>query len=257
MKITSVYYHNEKEWLGFDKHRHNKEWQIDLFTKGSGKYLLNNYWLRVFSDTLFIVPPFNYHQVMLDYNTQAENFSVKIIFDNEEILKNLVKFAVRVKINDEKIKEYFRNIIGLFIIGKREKILEIILNQLIFRIIKNLEIRRCNLKEKIEMVQEIIEENYFQSNLKISFIADKVNLNPYYLCKKYKEITGKNMFKYIRELRLKKGFQMIVETDEPLKKIATISGFKNIYYFTNSFKRYYKITPGKLRKMNAKLLLRE
>lgn len=248
MEISKIDVHTEKEWKGFNSHFHNEEWQIDYFGQGKGRYLMGDYWLKIDKNFLFVIPPLNSHQAEINCKSGVKNFSIKFKLDEKHILNSLCKKPEKIKIKNKKIEILFKNIVGYHIIGKSE-IAEKYLNDLILEISEVLENKRnLNLEEKINLAKEIVEENYFLNSLKLSFIAEKVNLNPQYLCRKYKKLKGIGIFEYIRKIRMKKGHQLVINTEEPLKKIAFDCGFKNIFYFTNSFKKYFKTTPGKLRK---------
>ncbi|MCS7180455.1 MAG: AraC family transcriptional regulator, partial [bacterium] len=196
-------------------------------------------------------PPFFFHQFKRDMEEKILNFSIK--FFPEEDFKKFINKPMRIEINKNEFKKIFKILVGNFIIGKKD-ITQKYLKTLILEIKETLKnISQPNIEEKISLIDEIIEENYNIPTIKLSNIAKILNSNPQYISRKYKEIKGENIFDLIRIKRLEKGFELITETDKPLKKISKECGFKNIFYFTKSFKKYFNITPATLRKQFSKL----
>ena len=103
-------------------------------------------------------------------------------------------------------------------------------------------------EEKIEKVKKIIDQNY-SLPLTLSWLSEKIKLNPYYLCRKFKKITGEGIFEYLKKIRMENSLRLLKSTGIPIKQIADNCGYKNVYYFSSSFKKYYSLPPSKMRKM--------
>ena len=53
--------------------------------------------------------------------------------------------------------------------------------------------------------------------------------------------------KYLRLLRMEKAENLILESELSIKDIALTCGFSDTAYFTNCFKKLYKMTPSEMR----------
>ncbi len=98
------------------------------------------------------------------------------------------------------------------------------------------------------MVSSFINENYTDSTLSLNDIARHVGVSSAYLSALYKKVNGRNIFDTITTLRLDKACQLLSQSALPLKDISTRCGYSNQYYFSNSFKKKYGMSPSAYRK---------
>lgn len=106
-------------------------------------------------------------------------------------------------------------------------------------------------KSKVKEIQKWIEENYADSSLSVSMLADYFDLNMTYLSRAYKEQTGGNLLNYIMTCRVEKAKVLLLKTEEPVTVIAEKTGFTNAASFNRAFKKITGITPGKFREING------
>ncbi|SHI02521.1 helix-turn-helix domain-containing protein [Clostridium grantii] len=107
--------------------------------------------------------------------------------------------------------------------------------------------------EKIAYSKEInsyIEENYSNSDLNISTLAEHFNLTPSYLSKLYKMETDEGILTYINKIRVDKSKSLLLETDQCISEIAEKVGILHDTSFNRIFKNNEGITPGQYRKNN-------
>lgn len=102
---------------------------------------------------------------------------------------------------------------------------------------------------QIRAAINFIHENYKQG-LSLDKVALEVDLSPNYFSNLFREETGSNYLDYVTEFRLNLSRQMLEEKDWTIEKIANEIGYQDVKYFSQLFKRQYKITPGKYRKSN-------
>lgn len=74
-------------------------------------------------------------------------------------------------------------------------------------------------------------------------LANKLHYNITYLSKKVYDLTGKKFSVLIKEEKVKKGKQMLDDTNYPLKQICYILGYENESSFVTAFKEFYNISP--------------
>jgi len=104
---------------------------------------------------------------------------------------------------------------------------------------------------KIVQVKRLVIENPSE-NHNLKNLASKVNLNPSYLSFKFREITGTTLESFIQRIRICSSLQHVLFEDKYIKWIARDLGWKSVPTFTNTFKKFFGITPSKLRKKLSK-----
>ena len=79
-------------------------------------------------------------------------------------------------------------------------------------------------------------------------ISQKVQLNEFKLKKGFKQVFGTGIFEYLLKIRMEKAYQLLNETDKPMKEIASLTGFDYITNFINAFSKHFGYTPGSLKR---------
>ena len=87
--------------------------------------------------------------------------------------------------------------------------------------------------DDIEAVMEYINLNY---HLPITLveIAQKANLSPTYLSKKFRRITGVTFKEYLNYIRIRRASQALLTTDDSITQIAADCGFNGSNYLRTS-----------------------
>jgi AraC-like DNA-binding protein len=67
------------------------------------------------------------------------------------------------------------------------------------------------------------------------------------LYRKIQALTGYSVNEFIRNVRLKRGAELLLTTENSVTEIAFMVGFKEISYFVKCFTVYYKLSPSKYR----------
>ncbi len=93
--------------------------------------------------------------------------------------------------------------------------------------------------------------NYMWENidgdLSLCTLSDKLHLNPSYLSRRFKSLTGKNLTEAILELRVKKACELLKNTSLKISEIAPMVGYETAAYFSKVFKKMMNITPREYR----------
>ena len=87
--------------------------------------------------------------------------------------------------------------------------------------------------------------NHLFENIKINDIADKINLNQFYLSTLFKQETGINLKDYILKKKIETAKNMIDYSNLSFIEIAEELGFCSQSYFILSFKKIVGETPKK------------
>lgn len=85
--------------------------------------------------------------------------------------------------------------------------------------------------------------NHLYENIKISDIADQINLNQFYLSTLFKQETGTNLKDFILKKKIETAKNMIDYSDYSFIEIADSLGFCSQSYFILSFKKIVGMTP--------------
>lgn len=62
--------------------------------------------------------------------------------------------------------------------------------------------------------------------------------------------TGQGFSETARKLRITKACHLLENTDDPIARVAALSGFTNLSHFNRQFRREYGVTPSQYRKEN-------
>lgn len=103
---------------------------------------------------------------------------------------------------------------------------------------------------RIQHLCDYIRNNYGKK-LTIESLSKVVSLSPIYLCRFFKEITGQTITDYINHYRTAQAALLIRTTDKKLLDIALETGFNNLSYFSNQFKRYLGVTPSEFKEVRS------
>lgn len=106
-----------------------------------------------------------------------------------------------------------------------------------------------SVSEDIESVMEYINLNYHLP-ITLDEIANKVNLSPTYLSKKFRRVTGVTFKEYLNYIRIRKASQALLTTDDSITQIAADCGFNGSNYFKDIFRKTTGYSPREFRKQS-------
>lgn len=118
-----------------------------------------------------------------------------------------------------------------------------------FDVHKTLPINRNKAPEQkyVSEIKKYIQANYIQP-IKISDIADKLNINRSHLYRIFKSQMGMGVEDYIITIRINHAKTLLKNTEFPVATIATLVGYKNYTTFFKRFKQTVGVTPLEYRK---------
>ena len=100
----------------------------------------------------------------------------------------------------------------------------------------------------IQNINAIIASDYANPDLCLNSIAEKLDMNPSYIGRLYKQRTLKTIPDYLAEVRMNKAKEFLQKTQYPIAKISEKIGIANSSYFYKSFKKLNGVTPADFRK---------
>lgn len=95
------------------------------------------------------------------------------------------------------------------------------------------------------MVQRGIEyiNAHLHEEISIDDICRHIPISKYYFCKRFKQVTGQTVMRYILKVRIDTAKNMLENTDLSVGQISERCGFSSQSYFCRVFKEELGITP--------------
>ena len=89
---------------------------------------------------------------------------------------------------------------------------------------------------------------HFAEDLSVKKLAKMYSMSENTFLRHFKKTCGKSPKHYIIELRLEKAMTLLKETNLSVGEVAEKTGFNSVVRFSAIFKKYYKVSPGSLKK---------
>lgn len=88
---------------------------------------------------------------------------------------------------------------------------------------------------------------HIDGDLSLCTLSEKLHLNPSYLSRRFKELTGKNLTEAILEIRMEKACHLLRTTSLRISEIAQMVGYETAANFSRVFKKSMEVTPREFR----------
>ncbi len=98
----------------------------------------------------------------------------------------------------------------------------------------------------VDCAIQIIEKDY-KKELTLNYLAEQLDISPYYFSKLFKTKTKKNYSEYLTELRVEKAILMMQNKDMSMKEIGINVGYSDPNYFSRIFKKIKGCSPTEYR----------
>ena len=95
---------------------------------------------------------------------------------------------------------------------------------------------------------QLIEDNIENEALNITFICNSMAMGRTKLYTKIKELTGKSIVEFVRDIRIKKAGSLLATTDQTIQEVILNVGLNDVKYFRQHFKMMFNQTPSEFRK---------
>lgn len=107
----------------------------------------------------------------------------------------------------------------------------------------------------LDRVAEILKyiDSHFSDPINLVALSERFYLSEFYLCRLFKEYTGRTILDYITSLRIRHSKRLLSSTDMPIGRIARASGFGSVSAFGKSFKCSVGTTPREYRASQSAL----
>ncbi len=213
---------------------------------------------------VLLIPPFNSYKITclsLDAKCFILNFNLKIFIKdntNHHMIeqKNIIKFENVLTNNMFSFLERAHNMKANNEYGYYYMI-KIAIEKL-FILCDSAYLKNNNIEQNIDTsytnrTQECVIEalryidTHISETVKVFDICIHLNVSQSYLYTCFKKVMHMSVSQAIIEYKLDRSLEMLQDKDLRITDIANNVGFENIYYFSNSFKKHFGISPTAFR----------
>jgi two-component system response regulator YesN len=99
----------------------------------------------------------------------------------------------------------------------------------------------------VTKVIQMLEEN-LGAEWSLNIVSSRLQLNPAYVGRLFKQFTGKPFVEFLTELRLEHSKVLLTDPELTVNEVSRRIGYHNTYYFIKLFKESTGLTPGDYRK---------
>jgi len=103
-------------------------------------------------------------------------------------------------------------------------------------------------EELLKRAMDQIEQNISNSDYNVESFVSDMGIGRTLLYQKINDIVGMSIKEFIMDVRLKRGAQLLKESDFTISEIADMTGFNNPKYFSICFKKHFELTPSEFKK---------
>ena len=102
-------------------------------------------------------------------------------------------------------------------------------------------------KRNLDSVNRVIQyiEGHYQTDISLNELADLLNVNRFYFCRFFKEVTGSTPIEYLNNYRTHQAVSLMRrQPGYTITQVATLVGYNDSSYFARVFKRVMGESPS-------------
>ena len=103
--------------------------------------------------------------------------------------------------------------------------------------------------KRLHAAYQYILNRFQECGLKMSDVARQVNLGDSAFSHFFKKATNRSFSDYLIAMRIEQACKLLIESDEQISRIASLSGFNNMANFNRKFKEVHHCSPLQFRKI--------
>ncbi|MBN2874616.1 MAG: response regulator [Spirochaetales bacterium] len=115
---------------------------------------------------------------------------------------------------------------------------------------RSLASKLSNSKRMLELAVNAIKREYADPDLTMDLVCDKLGISASYLGQLFKKYKESTFVKFLTGVRMEKAKELLTTTGDRIVEIALSCGYRDVYYFSHSFKKYTGVSPKKYREDN-------
>ncbi|MCC7145308.1 MAG: AraC family transcriptional regulator [Phycisphaeraceae bacterium] len=98
----------------------------------------------------------------------------------------------------------------------------------------------------LELAKRLMQDNYAQP-LSLDWLAEKLNVSPYYLSRVFSEESGFRLSDYLTSLRMDQARHFLADGRLRVAQVAHAVGYRDPHYFAKVFRGHFKQSPSAFR----------
>ena len=233
--VKHLYFEKEAGRMCFQMHWHDRV-ELLYVTCGKLEVHLDDRQVEILAGQVAVIGPRMLHG---GFAGEAGVKFYTIMFDIE-------KFYNQTVASEKYLTGFFRNEVCFKPVTENQYVTEQVKHLIMYRF--------CT--ESIKPVQKISENfrnvleyinNHFTEDISTQSLSQRFGYNETYFCRRFKEVTGITLMKYIQILRIELAQKLLKNTEKGIAEIALECGFTDISYFSNCFKRQVGLAPKEFR----------
>lgn len=107
--------------------------------------------------------------------------------------------------------------------------------------------RASGAERALERALALMERRYGDSELSMDQVCGELAISPSYLSQLFRRLKGTSFVRHLTSLRIERAKELLSSTNELIVEVAARCGYKDVYYFSHSFKKYTGVPPKKYR----------
>lgn len=248
-------------------HIHN-EIEILYIEKGCSKVQISNHTFQAKAGDMFFINPLEAHAIEMrstePYCHYCVCFDLSLIADKKlakDLQKGYIAIAHQFSAGEEiteKLSALFHELYGAVEQDRAALLFDVTaLISMMFSLFVNRGMLLDNsVREKqakfCAKVLEYISLRYFDE-ITSKEAAQALFYTQNHFCRRFKMIFGVSFSEYLNMYRLLIGKEKLIKENKSVSVVAAECGFRNAGYFTACFKKTFKITPLRYKKVNTVL----
>lgn len=89
---------------------------------------------------------------------------------------------------------------------------------------------------------------HYSEQINLEDMGKEIGISYSHLCRQFSKEQGITPMEYLTHIRLERGMQMLLSTDQTIEQIAAECGFSCANYFSKVYKKILNVTPSEYRK---------
>lgn len=98
---------------------------------------------------------------------------------------------------------------------------------------------------------DIIERDYMDESISLSSVSEQLHVSPNYLSANMKKYAGDTFINLLIKKRMEVASQLLTSGNLKIFEVAKLCGYSDQHYFSFCFKKYYGVSPARLRRGDA------
>lgn len=108
--------------------------------------------------------------------------------------------------------------------------------------------RQLGMSHLVERTLHIIETRYMEESLSLGSVSEELHVSPNYLSANMKKYAGDTFINLLIQKRMEAAKAMIQARGMKIGEVAQRCGYSDQHYFSFCFKKYYGVSPVKMRR---------